>query len=182
VTSLGSTLVLKVISEQAVSAPEYGVYSHKFGNYWLVGGASNSGGAVLRQLFSNADLQRLSLQIDPQQDSPLNYYPLPADGERFPENNPQKLPRMEPRPSDDVDFLHGVLQGIARIEKAGYDLLHELGAPYPNHIISAGGGANNPQWSQLRQRLLGVPVSKATQQEAAFGAARLARQGIIRKH
>ncbi|HYQ70635.1 MAG TPA: FGGY-family carbohydrate kinase, partial [Gammaproteobacteria bacterium] len=48
VTTLGSTLVLKIRSGAPVFAPEYGIYSHRLGDDWLVGGASNSGGAVLR--------------------------------------------------------------------------------------------------------------------------------------
>ena len=38
VTSLGSTLVLKQLSTQRIDAPEYGVYSHRYGDLWLVGG------------------------------------------------------------------------------------------------------------------------------------------------
>lgn len=51
--------------------------SHRLGDLWLVGGASNVGCAVLRELgFSNEELERLSLDIDPDSDSPLRYYPL----------------------------------------------------------------------------------------------------------
>ncbi|MCX7196132.1 MAG: FGGY family carbohydrate kinase, partial [Proteobacteria bacterium] len=51
VTSLGTTMVLKLLSEQRVEAAQYGVYSHRFGDLWLAGGASNAGGGVLRQYF-----------------------------------------------------------------------------------------------------------------------------------
>ena len=36
---------------------------------WLVGGASNTGGAVLRQLFTDEQLKELSARIDPSVDS-----------------------------------------------------------------------------------------------------------------
>ena len=52
VTSLGSTLVLKLASERPLFAPEFGIYSHRIGDLWLAGGASNSGGMVLAQFFS----------------------------------------------------------------------------------------------------------------------------------
>lgn len=178
VTSLGSTLVVKVISEVPITAPEYGVYSHKLGNFWLAGGASNTGGAVLRQFFDNERLKKLSSQIDPDKTCDLDYYPLPTVGERFPVNDSNMTPRLSPRPESDVEFLHGMLQAMARIEKQGYELLHKLGTPYPKRVISAGGGANNPQWQQIRQNLLGTPVTKADQQEAAYGAAKLALYGI----
>lgn len=74
---------------------------------WLVGGASNTGGAVLRQLFTDSELQRLTARIDPSCPSGLDYYPLPSPGERFPVNNPTLQPRMTPRPDDDALFLQG---------------------------------------------------------------------------
>jgi sugar (pentulose or hexulose) kinase len=176
VTSLGSTLVLKVLAERPIFAPEYGVYSHRLGERWLVGGASNTGGAVLRQYFSNDQLRRLESNIDLTRPTGLNYYPLPGIGERFPVHDPQLQPRMTPRPSEDAVFLQGLLEGIAQIEQRGYRLLQTLGAPYPTEVISSGGGANNVTWRQLRERLLAVPVTLATHQDAAYGAALLACQ------
>ncbi|WP_448563662.1 FGGY family carbohydrate kinase [Trichothermofontia sp.] len=38
VTSLGSTLVLKLLSETRIEAAQYGIYSHRLGDRWLVGG------------------------------------------------------------------------------------------------------------------------------------------------
>lgn len=175
VTSLGSTLVLKVLAERPVFAPQYGVYSHRLGDRWLAGGASNSGGAVLRQCFSDAQLRVLEARLHPDRPTGLDYYPLPSVGERFPLNDPQLTPRMTPRPADDAHFLQGILEGIADIEARGYALLHELGAPYPLEVISCGGGARNAPWRALRARRLGVPVTVAAHQDAAFGAARLAR-------
>ncbi|MEE9342913.1 MAG: FGGY-family carbohydrate kinase, partial [Gammaproteobacteria bacterium] len=155
VTSLGSTLVLKVLSDQPVTAPAYGVYSHRLGDQWLVGGASNTGGAVLKQHFSSAQLQALSAQINPEISSPLSYYPLPATGERFPINDPTMQSSVDPRPASDVEFLHGLLQGIANIEQQGYALLADLGAPYPLQVMSVGGGAKNKVWGNIRNKLLG---------------------------
>ena len=180
VTSLGSTLALKLVSPQPVRDPASGVYSHRLGNVWLAAGASNSGGAVLRQYFSDAELKRLSAAIDPQRDSPFDYYPLPSDGERFPYFDPQRQSRVTPRPADPVAFLHALLQGIARIEVAGYARLAALGAPMLLRVATAGGGSANPQWQALRQRLLGVPVERALNSEAACGSAWLALNGTIR--
>jgi sugar (pentulose or hexulose) kinase len=173
-TSLGTTLVLKQLAEQRIEAPEYGIYSHRMGERWLVGGASNAGAGVLKQFFDDAQLAELSRRIDPATDSPLDYYPLPNRGERFPHADPQLLPRLTPRPADDAEFLHGLLQGLSRIEVAGYARLSELGAPALQRVVSTGGGAQNPVWRQLRQRLLGVPVDSAEHSEAAYGSARLA--------
>ncbi len=175
VTSLGSTLVLKLLSDTRVESTEHGVYSHWFGARWLAGGASNAGGAVLRQFFDDRTLAALSERIDPTVASPHHYRPLPRTGERFPVNDPTLAPRLSPRPADDAEFLHGLLESLGRIEAQGYGLLAELGASALCRVDTAGGGAHNPAWTRIRQRLLGVPVSHAAHTEAAYGSALLAR-------
>jgi hypothetical protein len=42
-----------------------GGFSHRLDDMWLVGGASNTGGAVLRNLFTDEQLKALSARIDP---------------------------------------------------------------------------------------------------------------------
>ncbi|MFO7542575.1 MAG: FGGY-family carbohydrate kinase [Thiobacillus sp.] len=177
VTSLGSTLVLKLLSDTRVESTEHGVYSHWFGNRWLAGGASNAGGAVLRQFFDDRTLAALCESIDPTVASLLDYWPLPRTGERFPVNDPDLAPRLSPRPANDAEFLHGLLESLGRIEARGYGLLAELGASPLQKVETAGGGAQNPAWTRIRQRLLGVPVARAAHTEAAYGAALLARDG-----
>ncbi len=174
VTCLGSTMVLKLVGERPVRAARFGVYSHRLGDLWLIGGASNSGGALLRRHFDDGQLRDLSDGIDPDRPSGLDYYPLPGPGERFPISDPGLQPRLGPRPADDRAFLHGMLEGMARIEASGYALLAGLGAPPVRRVLTSGGGAANPVWGRIRERLLGVPVSVAPQPEAAYGAARLA--------
>lgn len=177
VTSLGSTLAIKLVSEVRVDDARFGVYSHRLDDTWLVGGASNTGGAVLRQLFADDQLVALSERIDPAVPSPLDYYPLPKKGERFPVSDPNMTPRLQPRPASDTEYLHGILESIARIEAKGYKLLKELGATAAEEVFTAGGGAQNDEWTAIRERVLGVPVRKAPQTEAAYGAALLALKG-----
>ena len=93
-TSLGSTLAVKLVSEARVDDARFGVYSHRLDGAWLVGGASNAGGVVLRQLFTDEQLAALSRDIDPAAASPLDYYPLPRKGERFPVADPDMAPRL----------------------------------------------------------------------------------------
>lgn len=173
VTSLGTTLTLKQLSAKRIEAPEYGVYSHRYGGLWLAGGASNAGAGMLRCYFDDAQLALLSARIDPLQETSLDYYPLARAGERFPISDPQLAPRLEPRPADDAQFLHGMLQGLARIETAGYARLAGLGAPPLARVVSSGGGARNETWRKMREKLLGVPVSTAAHSEAAYGSALL---------
>jgi len=176
VTSLGSTLVLKIRSDTPVFAPEYGVYSHRLGNSWLAGGASNSGGAVLQQYFNDQEIMQFTSMISADEPTGLDYYPLLSAGERFPVNDPGLQPRLQPRPVRDQVFFQGILEGIADIELQGYRKLAELGAPWPEKVITTGGGAVNAIWRTIRAQLLGIPVVAAEYQEAAYGAALLARQ------
>ncbi|MBD2175795.1 FGGY-family carbohydrate kinase [Pseudanabaena sp. FACHB-1998] len=183
VTSLGSSMVLKVLSDRPVNNAHYGIYSHRFehpdlGCLWLVGGASNVGGAVLKQFFTDEQLQAFSDRINPNIPSPLDYYPLTKSGDRFPINDPHLAPRLEPRPDDPVEFLHGLLESMARIEAQGYTLLAQLGASPVHHLYTAGGGAKNLVWTKIRDRLLNqqlqISMQQAPQTEAAYGAALLA--------
>ena len=178
VTSLGSTLAVKLLSHTRVDDSRYGIYSHKLGDLWLVGGASNTGGAVLRHFFTDVELDNYSTQIEPAQESLLDYYPLLKKGDRFPINDPNLPPRLEPRPTDSVEFLHGLLEGIARIEARGYQLLQEFGATPLTKVYTAGGGAKNSVWSAIRKRYLKVPVVMPIHTAAAYGAALLAMRGV----
>lgn len=184
VTSLGSTLVLKVIADRPVFAPKYGVYSQPLittnEQHWLVGGASNSGGAVLKQFFSIEQIKTMTAQLNPDTPTGLNYYPLPATGERFPINDPTLKPLLEPRPENDVIFFQAMLEGIARIEAKGYQLLADLGAPYPATVRTTGGGADNDAWRIIRENMLSesgrshCKLITAKNTQAAYGTAILA--------
>lgn len=178
VTSLGSTLTIKLLSQTPVFAPEFGIYSHRIGDMWLAGGASNSGGAVLAAFFPPDRMAALEPLLEPQVPTGLDYYPLLAPGERFPVSDPLHAPRMLPRPAEDHVFLQGLLEGIAAIEALGYARLSELGATPLRSVRTVGGGAVNRAWTLIRQRLLGVPFARAEELQAAVGAAKLAWRGI----
>jgi len=202
VTSLGSTLAIKMLSRTYVEDSTMGVYSHRFPVFgsggsgggdgegaeesWLVGGASNVGCAVLRsESFSDNELVELSRDIDSKTDSPLRYYPLTKKGERFPIADSDKLPLMEPVPEKRSEYLHGILQGISDVECSGYEALAKLGADPPVKIVwTCGGGGKNDMWTSMRERRLQesqlgpissyLKVKKAIMTEASYGAALLA--------
>ena len=179
VTSLGSTLVVKILSDQPVFAPEYGIYSHRIGDQWLPGGASNTGGNVLTHFFSDEELIRHSRNIDPETQINLDYYPLLKAGERFPINDPAFPPRLEPRPPDDQTFLHGLLLGMSKVEALAYKRLKELGGPDLKSLRTVGGGSKNSVWTALRQKQIPVPMQNVASNQAAAGAARLAWKGLL---
>jgi len=177
VTSLGTTLVVKQLATQPIFAAGQGVYSHRLGERWLAGGASNSGGAALLMHFTADEMDRLTPQVKPDEPTGLDYYPLPKPGERFPIADPALAARISPRPAEDFRFFQGLLEGIASVEALAYRQLARLGAPGLRRVIGIGGGAKNDAWTKIRHRVLGVPVSIAEQTEASYGAALLALNG-----
>jgi xylulokinase len=174
VTSLGSTLVIKLLSDKPVFSAEHGVYSHRLGDLWLAGGASNSGGAVLLQYFQVEQMREMTPLLDPDNLTGLDYYPLPGTGERFPIHDPQMQPRLEPLPGSSVAFFQGMLEGIARIEAMGYELLATLGAPQVVEVHTTGGGAANPAWTRIREHIVKARMVAARSRFAAHGSALLA--------
>ena len=73
-----------------------------------------------------------------------------------------------------------MLEGIARIEAQGYKLLKQLGAPALSTVFTTGGGAKNPVWERLRERILEVKMEKPRSEHAAYGCALLAA-GMVTK-
>ncbi|NRQ15490.1 FGGY-family carbohydrate kinase [Ensifer sesbaniae] len=177
VSALGTTLTVKMLSDRPLFAPEYGLYSHRIGEMWLAGGASNTGGVVLAEHFSPERIAALSAGIDPSVDTGLDYYPLVNPGERFPVADPDFPPRMSPRPADDAAFLKAIFEGIAGVESLAYRRLTSLGGPALRSLRSVGGGAKNAAWTAIRARKLGVPFLPVLSEEAAAGTARLALVG-----
>lgn len=177
-TALGSTIVLKLLSDRPIFAPELGIYSHRLGDTWLAGGASNCGGKTLLQFFTQEQLSTLEASLEPSKPTGTDFYPLPSVGERFPVSDPNLAPRLTPRPADDKVFLQGIYEAFARVEQTGYAKLATLGGPTLLNVRHAGGGSKSTAWMSLRASALGVPQLPAWSEEAAAGAARLAWRSL----
>jgi len=172
VTSIGTTLVVKAISDKPIFNKEFGIYSHRLGDKWLAGGASNVGGKILKELF-NDKIDILSKQLDPNNLLNLNYYPLAQTGERFPINDPNKSPVLTPRPDSETEFFQAVLEGITGVEKLSYEKIVEIGGSYPKTIFTIGGGSKNAKWNEIRKKILNVELKIPLSNDAAFGSALL---------
>jgi sugar (pentulose or hexulose) kinase len=175
VSSLGSTLAIKMLVDQPIYAPKMGIYSHRLANNWLVGGASNTGGAVLLKYFDKAQLASFTQQLNPAKLLHLHYYPLAQKGERFPIADSNKQPMLNPRPSSDAEFFQAMLEGMADIETTAYQCLRQLGAVQARQIYTVGGGGRNEKWTIIRQNKLGVTLKTPVHSEAAYGSALLAK-------
>ncbi len=175
ISVLGSTIVVKSFVSKPLNGD--GISNHRIAGQWLAGGASNAGGKVLKEFFTDKELIELSRQINPHITTGIKMIPLPKKGERFPINDPNLKPLLEPRPISDSLFLHAMLEGLAEIEAKGWKKLIEMGANPPERIITIGGGANNPQWRIIREKAINIPI-KTSNNPTSYGSAIIALKGF----
>jgi D-ribulokinase len=180
VTVLGTTLAVKGASHERLDEPGSGIYSHRHsGGWWLPGGASNVGGGSLVAHGDGGDLAELDRQAAERGPAAAVCYPLPRPGERFPFRCSAAEELWVGRPADGVEGYRAVLEGVAFVERLGYERLAALGAPATPPIRTAGGGARSDAWSAIRATVLGVPVARAATADTAFGACILAAAGTL---
>lgn len=146
VSSLGSTIAIKAIADKPIFNSQYGLYSHKLNNDWLVGGASNAGGLVLLNYYTFEQLERLinyiefnqlsladkefkvddQLMNDPSKDWLPQYYPLLEDGERFPIADTQLKPKLPEQPKSPAQTIFESKESLDQHAKFLLKLLQGL--------------------------------------------------------
>lgn len=175
---LGTTLVVKGVSQELLRDPSGVVYSHRSpDDSWLPGGASSTGAGVLALHYAGRDLQALDRAASTREPSSVVAYPLAARGERFPFMAPEAQGFVLGAPADEYDHYAALLQGVAYVERLVFDYLHHLGAPVDGCVTLTGGAARSRYWSQLRADVLGRSVRIPDSAEAAVGMAVLAAAG-----
>jgi sugar (pentulose or hexulose) kinase len=187
-STLGTTLVIKGVTERLLRDPQGRIYSHRHPDgYWLPGGASNVGGEILAAHFPEAhlaDLDRQAVFLSP---TDLVAYPLARRGERFPFVRPDAVAFVLPfRPvsgerleevaagTDQATLYAAYLEGVAYVERLAYETLESLGATVGDVIHAAGGGARSDVWLQIRADVLNRELLRPAETGAAMGAAILA--------
>ena len=175
ITILGSTIVIKKFVDKPISGK--GISNHNLLGNWICGGASNAGAAILLDFFNLEYIEELSKQINHNKSTGIDLIPLSKKGERFPIDNPDLLPKLEPRPVSDSLYLHAILEGLAKIESKGWQKLNELGADLPKQIITIGGGAKNITWKKIREKEIGIPI-KICNRPPAAGVASIALNAL----
>lgn len=177
VSVLGSTLVLKGASSGIVVDPAGAVYSHRHPEgWWLPGGASSTGARALLAAFPGEDLARLDA-LAAGRPASVTAYPLVGRGERFPFARPDAEGFVIGRPADEVEHYRALLEGVAFLERVGYERLATLGSPPPTTIAVTGGGSASRVWNRIRAAVLGQPVTEKPSASTALGAAILAAAG-----
>ena len=179
VTTLGTTLVTKIVSDKNISGP--GFYSHLVPqSTWLAGGASNLGGISLKKFNDLDEMNRLAADLGP---SERIVYPLNGTGERFPISNSDFVEIESTKPKSEAEEFRSILEGIAFAERLSYEILEKAGGPKISNLNSVGGGTKSKLWSQIRANVMNIPITTRESAGSDLGVAMLAlaasRQGKL---
>jgi sugar (pentulose or hexulose) kinase len=175
VTTLGTTMVIKVISDHQVVGN--GFYSHLLpDNRWLSGGASNLGGISFSRFAT--DISRWDKLAEEYGPSSIVSYPIPGTGERFPISNRQLSAISSGTPKNEVDEYRSILEGIAFAERLAYETLTKAGAPQSAQVFTVGGGSKSAVWNAIRATILQRSISTVGISGSDIGAAMIARAAL----
>ncbi|WP_052744576.1 FGGY-family carbohydrate kinase, partial [Streptomyces odonnellii] len=178
-TVLGTTLVLKGVTDTPLHDPAGVLYNHLSPDgHWLPGGASSVGAGALTQAFPGADLAQLDRLAAAHEPAGVVAYPLVSRGERFPFLAADAEPFVLGRPADDGDHHAALLQGVALVERLCLAYVRFLGAPAHSPIAFTGGATSSPYWNQLRADILGLTATIPEHTDSALGMAVLAAHGV----
>jgi xylulokinase len=171
VTTLGTTLVLKVVADKEVSGP--GFYSHRLpASRWLAGAASNLGGISFSKF--SADIEQWNEKAAAHGYASHIVYPLVGTGERFPIADSTMRALHSGEPASQTDEFCGILEGIAFAERLSYEILGAAGAPSNGELFTVGGGSKSQLWNSIRAAVMNRTITLVEDAGSDLGAARLA--------
>ncbi|WP_025763597.1 FGGY-family carbohydrate kinase [Dyadobacter tibetensis] len=172
-TTIGTTLVVKGVTENQIKDPEGRLYSHRHPmGYWMPGGASNTGADWVTHDFGN-DLSALTEAAATLLPSRHLAYPLRQAGERFPFVAPHAR-GFEPDGLSNAEKFLANMEGVAYLERYAYEMIEELSGEKIKAVFTAGGGSNSEPWLMIRSNVLNLPLYKMKHVSGAVGAAILA--------
>jgi len=177
-TTLGTTLVVKGVSEEMLKDKIGRFYSHLHPQgYWLPGGASSCGGECLKIKFKGG-LARLDEEAGNKIPTKIIVYPLVKIGERCPFVKGDAQGFMIGKTSDKSELYAAYLEGVGLVERWIYETIEELGGKVGEKIHVTGGGAKSNIWLKIRANILNKVLIRPAVPEAAYGAAIIASSGI----
>lgn len=170
-TTIGTTLVIKGVTDRPVPDPLGRVYNHKHPEgLWMPGGASNTGADWISQEYATDELDSLNRQAASLFPTPWVAYPLLQEGERFPFVAPGARGFSPPGLTREQLYA-AKLEGVAMVERFCYELMEQLCGEPVRQVFTAGGGSNNPVWLQVRSNMMNKPVVKMKHTFGVIGAA-----------
>ena len=178
-STLGTTLVLKGISEQLLVDPQHRIYSHRHPQgWWMPGGASNTGAEWIQRDHPQADPAELDRQAARRIPTSLVRYPLARIGERFPFQHEGARGFVIGDPADEIEYFGAGLEGLALVERLDYSIVEEIGAQVGNVIHVTGAGSRSKVWLRIRASALGRQLERPVLSSTAMGAALLAASSL----
>ncbi len=171
-STLGTTLVIKGVTEELVVDSKQRLYSHRHPmGWWILGGASNTGGEAIERRFGRSQLVKLDEQVPTVAPSGIVLYPLERTGERFPFMASRAERFQLGTPANEVEDYAAHLEGVAYVERLSYDVIRELGVATSDVILASGGGAKSRVWLQIRADVLQRTFVPALRVDGAMGSA-----------
>ncbi|MDR6552011.1 FGGY-family carbohydrate kinase [Paenibacillus qinlingensis] len=173
-TTIGTTMVVKGVTQQPILDPLGRLYNHKHPQgFWMPGGASNTGADWVSRDYQGADLAVLNQRAGEMTPTPWVAYPLRQKGERFP-FVAEDACGFEPQGLTPEQRFAARMEGVAYLERLSYDIIEGLSGERLSAIYTAGGASNSLVWLQIRSSVSGRPIQKMKHTEGAAGAAVLA--------
>ncbi len=176
---IGTTFVLKGVTEALVIDPNGSSYSHRLpSGEWLLGGAGNIGGRTLNACAQGRDFDALNAASEALIPTGVRCYPLPGRGERFPFVKPDCEPFY-------IGNLFGgrlypaIMEGVGFAERLAFDHMAALGCPVGDTISTTGGACRSDLWLRIRASILNRRLEVPAEVDAAMGSALLAASGEL---
>ena len=171
---IGTTFVLKGVTDRLVIDPNGSSYSHMLpGGEWLLGGAANLGGRVLNQARGDRSFDEMNAASEGLIPTGVRCYPLTGRGERF----PFVLPDCEPFYLGDVTggrLYPAIMEGVGYAERLSLDHMIALGCPVGDTVYTTGGACRSALWLKIRASILNRRLLVPEVVDAAMGSALLA--------
>lgn len=178
-TTIGTTLVVKGVTNTLINDETGALYCHKHPEgFWMPGGASNTGADWITILFKDKNIDFLndvSKKLIPTRNLA---WPLMQKGERFPFIAPS-VDGFWPSDVSEPELFACCMEGVAYIERYAYEHIQNLTREKAESIFTAGGGSNSDIWLKIRSNVLNLPIMKMMNVTGAAGAAILAASGTF---
>lgn len=172
---IGTTLVLKGVTDHLLTDPSGSSYSHRLpSGAWMLGGAANIGGRYLNDCFKKDEFNERNKKVLDYIPTGVISYPLHGKGERFPFLDPN----AEGFFIGDIRNLDikyaAIMEGVAYAERLAFERMENLGAAVGNSIFTTGGACRSKEWMTIRASVLNKEMKVPKIVDAAMGCAILA--------
>jgi sugar (pentulose or hexulose) kinase len=134
---------------------------------------------MLAARFPKDELESLDRRAGDHGPASSACYPLTRTGERFPFVAGDAQGLWTAPAAGPVDEYRAVLEGVAFVERLGYERLGQLGALLHGPLRSAGGGSRSDVWTAIRATVLDVAITRPATANTSFGACVLAAAGTL---